>query len=393
MCRRVRAACAARSRNSCAAVRGVPHRLRGNGCSARAVRVFPAARRAAPVLLVRGEVEHTTRTSIADPASALLTLGLEGLEPAAATSDSLRVDGKTFRCWSVRPSMGTLVSVVALDGSRERALQAIEEAFHEMARLVAMLSRFDAGTPVAELNARGRVAGAPPELLELVERARRMYWVTHGVFDVTVQPLVDLFKTTRGRPAPVEWAEASALVGLDRLRTSGRTLRFERSGMGLTLDGIAKGYVVDRMAGALAARGLRRFLINAGGDVYARGGKQDGRPWSVGVRDPRDPESLLEVVELRDGAIATSGNYERAFAHIVDARGGWSSHASASASVCAPDATAADALATALFVLGPAQGPGFVDVLSRCAGMVVDARGRALPSQRWRGHAPKRSEA
>lgn len=341
-------------------------------------------------MLVRGEVEHTVPVASADPAPALLSLGLEGLEPAAAVSESVRVDRSTYRCWSVRPSMGTLVSVVALDGSRERALEAIEQAFREMARLVGMLSRYDAGTPVAELNARGRVAGPPQELLELVERARRLYWVTRGVFDVTVQPLVDLFERAHGSPTPVERAEATALVGLDRLRVSGRTLGFERSGMGLTLDGIAKGYVVDRMADALAARGMRRFLINAGGDVFARGGKEGGRPWSVGVRDPRDPESLLEVVALRDGAIATSGNYERATAHIVDAREGRSSHASASASVCAPDATAADALATALFVLGPSQGPDFIDVLSRCSGMVVDAHGHALPSQRWRG---ERSEA
>jgi thiamine biosynthesis lipoprotein len=258
-----------------------------------------------------------------------------------------------------------------------------------MTRLVGMLSRHDEGTPVAQLNARGRTAGAPPELLALLERARRMYWVTRGVFDVTVQPLVDLFRATRGDPAPVEWAEAAALVGIDRLRVSGRSLRFERSGMGLTLDGIAKGYVVDRMADALRARGVRRFLINAGGDVRAAGGGEGGRPWRIGVRDPLRPDALLEVVALRDGAIATSGNYERAFGHIVDARAGLAPRSSTSASVSAPDATAADALATALFVLGPEKGCGLLDVLSRCSGMVVDGRGRTLRSQRWRGSAPE----
>jgi thiamine biosynthesis lipoprotein len=325
----------------------------------------------------------------ADPASTLLALGLEGLEPAAATGESVRVDRSTYRSWSVRPSMGTLVSVVALDASRERVEDAIEQAFAEMARLVALLGRHDSSSPVAELNARGRMSDAPPELLTLLQRARRLYFVTRGVFDVTVQPLVDLFRATRGAPKPIEWVEAVGLVGLDRLRVAGRTLSFDRSGMGLTLDGIAKGFVVDRMAETLAGRGVHRFLINAGGDIRARGGKEGGQPWQVGVRDPRDPDTLLEVVTLRDGAIATSGNYERAVAHIVDGRGGWASHASASASVSAPDATAADALATALFVLGPTQGPALMDVLSRCAGMIVDVRGRALRSQRWQGAASK----
>lgn len=221
-----------------------------------------------------------------DPVSALLELGLEGVELAATAQESIRLDRCTYRCWRVRPSMGTLVSVVALDASRGRVEDAIEQAFGEMTRLVGILSRHDSSTPLAHLNTTGRLSDAPPELLEVVGRARGFHWLTHGAFDVTVKPLVDLLRATGGEPAPAERAEAADLVGMQRLRLSGRRLSFDRAGMGLTLDGIAKGFVVDRMADALVRRGVRRFLINAGGDIRAMGGKEGGRPWTIGVRDP-----------------------------------------------------------------------------------------------------------
>jgi thiamine biosynthesis lipoprotein len=273
--------------------------------------------------------------------------------------------------------------VVALHPSRAQAEDSIEAALGEMTRLIGILDRHDSATPLAHLNAAGCLNDAPPELAEVIAAALRYHRLTQGAFDVTVKPLVDLLRATRGEPAAAERAEAAELVGASRLRLDGRRIAFDRSGMGVTLDGIAKGYVVDRMADALARHGVRRFLINAGGDIRARGGRQDGRPWTIGVRDPESPEGLCDVVSMTDGAVATSGNYERPFAHIVDAGAGRSARTSLSVSVSAPEAMSADALATALFVLGPAAGCALARSLPGCECLIVDEAGRSARSPGW----------
>lgn len=319
----------------------------------------------------------------AEPVSALLALGFESAEPGL--QESIRLDPRTWRVWSVRPSMGTVVSVVVLHSCAGEAEDAIEAAFLEMSRLAGILDRHDPTSPVAQLNSAGRLRDAPPELAEVVGRALHYHRLTRGAFDVTVMPLVDLLRSTGGEPTPAERAEAAELVGAERLRLAGRRLSFDRAGMGVTLDGIAKGYVVDGMAGTLTRHGMRRFLINAGGDIRASGGKEGGRPWTIGVRDPSNPDGLLEVVSLTDGAVATSGNYEKLFAHIVDAEAGRSARCSASVSVSAREAMAADALATAVFVMGPVAGCALAGSLPACECLVVDDAGRTANSPGWRG--------
>ncbi|MCA9524834.1 MAG: FAD:protein FMN transferase, partial [Myxococcales bacterium] len=123
---------------------------------------------------------------------------------------------------------------------------------------------------------------------------------------------------------------------------------------------IAKGYAIDRAAALLRARGFDRFIVDGGGDLYVAGEKRPGEPWVVGVRDPRG-EGLLAELPVRDAAIVTSGDYERFFElggrryhHIIDVRTGMPATASVAVTVIAPDATRADALATAFFVEGPA---------------------------------------
>jgi thiamine biosynthesis lipoprotein len=167
-------------------------------------------------------------------------------------------------------------------------------------------------------------------------------------------------------------------------------IRLASSEMGVTLDGIAKGYVVDRMASVLAEQGLRDFLIDAGGDIRTSGSREDGLPWRVGVQDPRKQGDLPDIIGLSGGAVATSGSYEiyfdrdRTYHHIVSARTGASPNMSQSVSVLAPTTLAADALATAVFVMGPKRGIDFIETLPECACLIVDETGRQLKSKGWR---------
>jgi FAD:protein FMN transferase len=328
--------------------------------------------------------------------SRLLALGFER-EPEPFATDAILVERRTFRVTAVRPAMDTLVTVTVLAPSRDRGETAIGRAFEEMDRLIAILSRFESDSALSHLNTDGRIGGPPPDLLHVVSRALHFHRVTRGAFDISVAPLLDIFGARAGRPAPTpdtELRDALERVGADRIEAGRREIRFGREGMGVTVDGIAKGYIADRMARVLEGHRVRRYLIDAGGDIRISGRKEGRRPWTVAVRDPWDPDRIPDRLELRRGAVATSGSYERYFDpdhryhHIVEAGAGRSPAGSASVTAIAPTAMAADALATSLFIMAPARALAFADALRGCECLIIDRSGRVLRSRGWRSAAP-----
>jgi len=278
-----------------------------------------------------------------------------------------------------RPAMGTLVSVSALGPSRGLLDETVGRAFAEMDRLIAIFSRFETDSALTVLNDTGGLDGPPPELAYVVQRALRYHLLTGGAFDVSVEPLVNLFRD-RHAPSSAEIAEALALVGAKHVE---RAIRMGREGMGITLDGIAKGHIVDVIARVLTANGVGAFLINAGGDIRTAGTREDGRPWTVGVWDPQTPGTFPDVLHLTDAAVATSGKYVRGD-HIVDGSTGRSPSHHMSVSVLAPTAMAADALATALFVLDTTRGVALVESLAHCEFLILHSDGRQVRSSGWR---------
>lgn len=300
-----------------------------------------------------------------------------------------------FRVVDRRPAMSTLVTIIALDGSLDRAEEAIGRALAEMDRLIRIFDRRDATSAVAVLNGAGRIDGAPPELTRVVTRALRYHDLSGGAFDVSVAPLVDLFRTSFRGPSPrapdlAEIGEARERIGARHIGVSGRRIRLARPGLTVTLDGIAKGFIVDAMAATLARGGITRFLVDAGGDIRTSGTREGGDPWVVAVRDPAGRGALPGVLRLGAGAVATSGSYERCydaegrFHHIVDAATGVSPRECVSVSVVAPSALAADALATTVCVLGPRAGLALVERLPGCACLIVAPDGRCTRSTRWK---------
>jgi thiamine biosynthesis lipoprotein len=159
--------------------------------------------------------------------------------------------------------------------------------------------------------------------------------------------------------------------------------------MGITLDGIAKGFVVDVMDHVLKEHDLQHFLINAGGDIRSEGLREDGEPWRVGVQDPGKEGRLPDVIPLSGMAVATSGSYEiyfdpeRTRHHLVSPSSGSSPQHHRSVSVTAPTALEADALATSVFVMKPEEAVTFIDSIPRCACLIIDGGGRFIPSIRW----------
>jgi FAD:protein FMN transferase len=341
-------------------------------------------------------------------AAALVGLGFRRVAPGPGAMESLSVGGGRHKMTWSRPAMGTLVTLTAIHRSRELSEDAAGRAFQEMDRLVALLSRYESSSALSVLNREGVLRSPPPELRAVVSGALRFHAVSKGAFDPTVRPLVDLFRArmgTVGEPPAVrapageadilthpdhELLHALDLVDARKVKLRRHAIRFNRQGMGMTLDGIAKGYVVDRMAEILTRRGLEDFLIDAGGDIRSAGRREDGRPWQVAVQDPAKEGVFPDLIGLTDGAVATSGSYEICFDrdrtrhHIVSGRTGASPQQSRSVSVVAPTTLAADALATAVFVMGCRAGVALVDSLPQCACLVVDHLGRTLSSARWR---------
>jgi thiamine biosynthesis lipoprotein len=349
-------------------------------------------------------------TRIARKMAALAGLGFQRVDASPIPSGALRISGNRHRVTSSQPSMGTLVSVTAIHSSKELVEEAVGRAYLEMDRVVELLNRHDPASAVCSLNDQGMIRGPPPELSCVLGQALSFNRISRGAFDPTVQPLVDLVRARRAPhtsgatppvpPSRTEILEALELVDAGAVEVASRWIRLGKTGMGVTLDGIAKGYVVDRMAVVLQRMGLSDFLINAGGDIRSAGLREDGRAWQVAVQDPEKGDGFPDVIPLTGMAVATSGGYEifldsdRDHHHIVSSRDGRSPQHSRSVSVVAPTAMEADALATSVFLMEPDRGAAFIDSIPQCACLVIDRHGRQVRSARWQGTAePPTSKA
>jgi thiamine biosynthesis lipoprotein len=303
-----------------------------------------------------------------------------------------------YKVSKTRLAMGTFVSMTLIHPSRDEAEEAIDMAFEEIDRLTRLLSRYDDHAHIARLNTHGSLTEAPPEVQEVISKSLGYHRLSNGAFDITVQPVVDLFKesftgTGSAPPSDLDLQQALGLVDAERIRLEGRSIRFEQTGMGVTLDGIAKGYVVDRASRILTQHHVENHLINAGGDIRTRGSKAPDKPWVVAIQDPEKNRRYPDVIPMNDGAIATSGNYEvyydreKMFHHIVDPATGRSPQDRSSVSVLAHTAEQADALSTSVFVMPPAAGLSFINGIAGCACLMITKDGKSMTSRHWKSKA------
>ncbi len=284
-----------------------------------------------------------------------------------------------------RPMMGTFVTVAVLDSSADRATEAMEKAFAEMERLIPLLSRHEPESPVSFLNQKGYLKDIPGELHEVMQKVKKVHQLTYGCFDITVKPILDLyaehFSQSKTPPPDEEVRATLKRVGYKYLIYAQEEIRFAREGMGISLDGIAKGFIVEKAIKKMKDMGVKHALINAGGDIQVVGDKGHSQPWKIAVQDPRERSKMVEIISLREGAIATSGDYEsyfdpeRKYHHIIDPETGFSPHHLASLSILSPSLTLADGLATALFVAPYPEIGRLVSSLPNTSGLIIDRQG------------------
>ena len=305
---------------------------------------------------------------------------------ALQAKTSLQTVSKTL------PLMETLVSMTACDPSRMRAEEALEKAFRRVQDLIPVFDRFDADSRLGRLNQTGSLRDVPPQLFEVLETSKYLYHRSTKTFDVTILPLLEEHRDSvirTGRPPEIRRVQAIlASVGFAKIQLDPRTIRFRHSGVRITLDGIAKGYLVDQAAQTLRRAGVHSALIDAGGDIRAVGSKGPG-PWRIGLEDPLGRKKRLMAFRLADLAVATSGNYEQYFDplarhhHIVSKDLGDSPRRIISATATAPTAMLADGLSTMLFLQTPEQGLACIESMPECEALLITRGGRMFPSSGW----------
>jgi thiamine biosynthesis lipoprotein len=264
--------------------------------------------------------------------------------------------------------MNTLVTIRVITAETPDANAAIDRAFGWFHEIECRCSRFDPASELMQLTA-GDPAPVSPMLYEAVRFALMVAEMSDGAFDPTVGRRMQALGFDREHRTGeiVRQPDDESVSYRDvRLDSESRTISLLRP-LTLDLGGVAKGLAVDAAVRELEP--LENFVIDAGGDLYLGGLNERGAPWSVGIRHPRHDGETIASLHVSNQAVCTSGDYERAN-HVLDPRTGSSAQTVASATVVGPNAMLADALATAVFVLGPGAG---IDLLDRVGleGLIV----------------------
>jgi FAD:protein FMN transferase len=284
--------------------------------------------------------------------------------------------------------LGTLVEVT-VSGPSDKARGAAEAVFDEIKR-VEDLTSFHKPSALTTVNDSAGNGPTKPDrqLLELMDVALGTAKATGGAFDPTVGVLCRLWSFSGGEPRlpdPSEIAGALNKVGWNRvkLNLAEGTASLPERGMALDLGGIAKGYALDRAAEVLKKMEVSSALVNAGGDVMVVGEKEPGKPWRIGVQDPRNPREVVAVAALKDRVIMTSGDYERFFVkdgkryhHILNPATGYPAKGAQSVTIVASSGVVAEPLGTTVFVLGVDKGLKYIQSLPGVEALVIDPQGQ-----------------
>jgi len=279
-----------------------------------------------------------------------------------------------------RLMMDTLVEIKTSARSREHIFDA---AFDEIGRIEKKYSVYGGGaamTAINTLDGRTDAAGAilDDETRFLLDFALRISSFSSGALDPAVGALSRLWRDAETQPPPADRIAAARLLsGIGRIKIVDGKL-YKKAGALLDFGAFAKGYAVDKAVEKMKSAGAKEGIVNAGGDIRVFG----QRTWNIAVKHPRKESEFLGVIPLRDKAVATSGDYERfreldgrRYHHIIDPFTGFPAEGVISVSIIADDCLTADALSTAVFVLGAKRGIALIEKIEGAECVIVDKRG------------------
>ena len=291
-------------------------------------------------------------------------------------------------------ALGTNVTLTVLHPDEQAAAVAIEASFGALQLVEQVMSLYQPASQLAQLN-RNRVLLDPhPHLVTVLRVARAMSQRTEGAFDVTVQPLWQLYREahTRGDlPSPAEVEQTRRLVGWRNVEISSRAIKLQGKGTAITLNGIAQGFAADLVRKTLRDHGVQHALIDTG-ELSAMKCQSDASGWQVGIQHPRLEDAYVSLAQLADRCLATSGDYATTFSadyrhnHLLDPHTGRSPTELSSVSIAARTALEADALSTAAFVLGAEEGLRLINDTAGADALFVLKDGHSLATAGFPGY-------
>jgi thiamine biosynthesis lipoprotein len=287
-------------------------------------------------------------------------------------------------------AMGTAIEITLIGDNEEAATKAALRALQEMKRIEQLMSPWIESSDVFRINqSSGKEwVKISHETLAVIKKAQEISELSDGRFDITVGPLAELWRKAREKKIPPSAEEVKEKLGLVNFKNieidrEGKVF-LKKKGMAIDLGGIAKGYAVDRAFELLKSLGYKNLIVNAGGDLRV-GGLKNNQPWSIGIQHPREPENFLAKISISDMAVATSGDYERFFIyegkryhHIFNPKDGFPTDDCQSVTILCKEGMMADALATAVFVLGPGKGYALCQKLAGVDCLIVDKEGKII---------------
>lgn len=260
--------------------------------------------------------------------------------------------------------MSTFVTLT-LVGTNELQLQkTADTTFSFMQDLSSKFNIYDSNSEVSRLNTAfpGKSIELSPELADVLHHAVTANKLTDGYFDITVRPLVLLWKEIKNKdilPSDETIRHARDLVGFSNLSILKSNLIIKKQGISVDLGGIAKAYILQNTVDKLKQNGIVSGIVNIGGDLYAWGERSNGKRWRIGIQHPRDKNAFLKILKLKNQAVLTSGDYERFFirngkrySHIINPFTGIPDSDIISVTVITDDIMAADGLSAGLTAMG-----------------------------------------
>ncbi len=291
--------------------------------------------------------------------------------------------------------MGSRFDITVVAANQAQADEYIDLAVDEISRIEKMISSWDTLSETSEVI---RFAGIRPvkvdkELFDLIGRAIKISELTDGAFDISYASMDRIWKydgSMKRLPSEDEVLLSVEKVGYNNivLDPENQSVFLKKKGMRIGFGAIGKGYAADKAKQLLISKGVKAGIMNASGDLTTWGTQPDGSPWMVGITNPLNKDKVFSWFPLDNNAVVTSGNYEKfvefngkRYTHIIDPRTGWPVSGLTSATIFAPRAELADALATSIFVMGLETGLDFVNQLPGIECIIVDDNGKIYESE------------
>jgi thiamine biosynthesis lipoprotein len=308
-------------------------------------------------------------------------LGLSALSAAGAGGLWLKLkqDSKLQSYAAADIAFGTTISIQVLHHDARLALAALDAAMAAVKKIDTLMSLHRADSQLSLLNQHGRFDQPDARFVQVLQTAQKLARHTNGAFDVTVQPLWEAAAHADGSN------KALALVDWRKLSVSNERIALSQAGMAITVNGLAQGYGVDLALQALQQHGIQHALLDTG-EFGALGRRADGNAWTLGIRDPRHADQLVQALHLDGRRMATSGDYETRFStdfsrnHIFDPHSGNSPTELASVTVLAPTGLLADGLSTAFMVMGAQQSLALAAQFDQVDLLCIDKQGQQTRS-------------